>query len=172
MRGLPPNWFDLPAPRYIIAANVVLIILFFVVMPPTIPDWMAVLVQVSRTVMSALVVILYGFSIWQFSGAREPAPSHALVIGIFLAFLADVIGSILSILWRIHGRPPEWTLLNIFILSSFITSVAAIHHIAVPGAIEGKIPGRNVWAIVVAIAVAAAVAGVIVGTQLQRIASL
>ena len=170
-KDFPPHWFDIPAPRWIIAGNVIALVAFFAIMPQTIPDWMAVLIQVSRMIMSSLVVVLYGWAIIQFAHDKEPSPSHALVIGIFLAFLADVIGSALSIAWRVQGRPIEWTMMNFFILSSFVTSIAAIHHIAVPGAIDGRIPSRNIWAIVTALVVAAAVAGIIIGTQLRQFAA-
>lgn len=159
--------FRLPTPRALILTDLVLFAMFWVAMPVQVPESVAVLIQAARGALSAIVVISYGWSVWKIRGERIPDASHGLIIGIFLAFSADLLGSILGIAWRISGRPTEWTGAQFWMFSSYVTALAAIHHIAVPGAIDGKVPKRNVVLVGIALVISGLVAGVIIGMQIK-----
>ena len=158
-----------PRPRTIMAANVLALASYFVLMPDTAPLWLAVAVQSLRAAVALMVVIIYGWSVVQICRANEPEPSNGLVIGILLAFAADLYGSIVGLAWRWNGRPEYWTSLAFWFMPAVLTTIAGLHHIAVPDAINGRVPRRNIIWIGVAFGVAGLIAGMIIGSQFPRL---
>jgi uncharacterized membrane protein len=159
----------LPPVRVILIIDLALMLLFCVAMPFVAPDWSGVLVQAARGAMSAMVTIAYGASVWEFRKEQLSTSKHMLVIGIFLAFGADFIGSVLSVVWRYYGKPEDWINYSFWLLPSFMTSIAAMHHIAAPGAINGQIPKRNFMYLSIGFGISGLVAGVFLGMRIGDI---
>jgi hypothetical protein len=145
-----------------VALNAIAIVAFIVFTPEIISEENAVVVQALRTAASVTVVVAYGISIWDERYARITTSMHVFVIGIFLAFLGDAIGGGISIIWRLVGRPPDWSLHSFWILGAFLTALAALHHITAPGIVEGHIPKKNAWLIGLAAGGATLIAGLVI----------
>lgn len=157
-----------PRPRTLLLLNTILIISFWIGIPDWIPEWIAIAVQSVRASVALMVVIIYGWSIVRIVRENDADPSHGLVIGIFLAFLADIVGSAYGMAWRWNGRPTDWPMMGFWQFPAYLTTIAAIHHIAVPNAINGKIPRRRIIWLGVAFGLACLIAGMVIGSQLAR----
>ena len=162
------NSFKIPSPRMIVLANVLAAIAYWALVPAQLPEWAAIVAQSARMAMSFMVVVIFGWSIANLCWDDDRDPSDGLVIGIFLAFAADLYGSVQGLAWRWGGRPDEWTNTGFWLFATFLTTIAAMHHIAVPKAINGKVPTRNIIWLGAAIAIAILTAGVVLGSQLER----
>lgn len=158
----------IPLPRTLVFISLCLMILFWLFMPSEVGEGPAILVMVARGILSLIVCVMYAWSIKTVWSDRIPDASHALIMGICLAFGADAFGSLMSIIWRWQGMPQDWRGLAVWYFPSFVTSIAAIMHITAPGAIQGRIPKRNVAVVSVAIGLSALVALIIIGLQFKR----
>lgn len=153
--------FNLPRPLMLVWLTLTLMMIYWVAVPPFIPDWIAIIIQCSRMTLSLLVMLTYGRAVYDVIHEREPTEAHGLILGIFLAFTADFYGSALGIAWRWAGKPEYWIYSFVWTYSSYVTSIAAIFHLAVPGAINGKIPRKNVARLVIALAIAGGIAALV-----------
>jgi len=160
--------FNLPSPRVIVALNLIAIATYWIVIPTSLPEWVAIVAQSARMALSFFVVVIFGWSIANLCWENERDPSDGLVIGIWLAFAADLYGSIQSLIWRHNNRPDEWTNMGFWQFATFLTAIAAMHHIAVPKAINGKVPTRSIIWMGAAIAISIMTAAIVIGSQLER----
>lgn len=159
--------FSIPLPRTLVCVSVFFLGLFWLVMPWYVGEEAAVLIMVARGILSLIVTIMYAWSLKMLWNEQVPDASHALIMGICLAFSADTVGSVLSIIWRWNGMPNDWRTASIWYFPSYITAIAAMMHIVAPGAIKGKIPKRNVIVVSCAIGVSALLASFIIFYQLR-----
>jgi hypothetical protein len=158
--------FSIPLPRTLVFLSVGLMAMFWLLMPRDVGEGAAIIVMVARGILSFIVAVMYAWSIKTVWGDKTADASHALIMGICLAFAADAFGSIMSITWRIQGMPDTWRGLAVWYFPSYVTSIAAIMHISAPGAIQGRIPKRNVIVISTAMVLSAFVAGLLIGAQI------
>jgi hypothetical protein len=156
----------IPKPRVLILAVLVVFTAYWLLMPHDVPDYVAVSAQIARATVALMVSVVYGYSILQMWRQQPGTEAHALVIGIWIAFTADFVGAAIGVAWRYEGRPPDWASMNFWLFPSFMTTLAAMLHVAVPGAIDGKIPRRNIIWIGLSFAVAGLVAGLAIASAL------
>jgi hypothetical protein len=160
---------NFPKPRTLVALNVGLVAVYWIASPvllAALPGAVAVLAQCVRAAVSLMVVIVYGVSLWHFLRERSGAGIHGLTLGIFLAFAADLFGGVYGLVWRWYGQPAEWANGAAWLFPSFLTVIAAIHHIAAPGVLDGRVPRRNIILIGIAFGLSGVVAGVVIGLQI------
>jgi hypothetical protein len=151
----------IPLPRTLTVGAFLAVMAFWVLMPARVTIGEAVLIQALRGVLSLVVTIMFFWSLISLWRHKLPDVGHALTAGIALAFAADVYSSILTITWTLRDTPMDWRTYPGWHFSFYLTSLAAILHIMVPGAINGIVPRRNVILVSCAIGLGVLLAGVV-----------
>lgn len=157
----------IPRPRTLIALNITLIGLFWLVMPHNITETHAVIIQSARGAISIMVATSYAYALIEAAKKNEGGNQWALTAGICLAFTADAFGACLGIAWRWYDKPLSWTYEALWAFGPYLTAIAGIHHIVAPGAIDGRIPKRNMLLAGIAIGLGSLVAGLIIGFRIR-----
>ena len=92
--------------------------------------------------LSAGVVVAFAVPAWE--AIRKPylTGPDILKIGIFVSWGAADFARVLSIMWRLHGKPTAW--LDSWVWGMYIPGMcmAALSHVIAPEAMEGRIPTR------------------------------
>jgi hypothetical protein len=162
--------FKVPLMSTLIGVNLILIAAFWIIMPSSLSDWQAIIIQSARAVLALLVVVVYAMTISEELGAPRK-PHDTLTMGIFLIFFAEFFAAILSIYWRWSGKPIEIVHSQLWAFAPYLTAIAAIHHIITPGSVENRIPKRNFYLAIGAISLAGLVAGFIIGIRVGEAAT-
>jgi hypothetical protein len=96
--------------------------------------------------LSAAVMILFGREAWAAFRERIPDRAYQLVMGIVVAWGAVLLNRAYHLWWRGNGQRIDLVNNDMVTFFSFVLSIAAILHLTVPGAIDGRIPKKQ-WAI-------------------------
>lgn len=74
---------------------------------------------------------------------RDLAPQDILAIGIFSAWSAVTIATIIAFSWRFAGKPPSWPDHPLWSARVLFSLLGAVCHMLAPHAIGGTLPRRQ-----------------------------
>lgn len=97
---------------------------------------------------------------------------HQLSLGIWMGWMATLILSVWSLLWRLAGKPIWMTESDINAFALMMSTMGATLHITAPGAVGGIVPRRNWIMLGLAFAAGAAFATAVMAYQYGAFAAV
>lgn len=99
--------------------------------------------RVLQASASVVVLYVYGSDAWQAFSQKLPKRSDFLILGIWLGFLSSLLQAVYAVLFRLAGAPPWMLYIETVAPTILISVLAAVLHVAAPGAVDGTVPRRN-----------------------------
>lgn len=111
--------------------------------------------RVLATGFYSAVLYVYWRDAWTALRKPDPRRSDFLIVGIWASFLSHWCQNLYSLAYRL-AQAPQW-LLTAEVVSPIVmlSVVAAVLHVAAPGAVDGTVPRRNRIALGVGVGIAA-----------------